>query len=129
MTTPLALALVLITLVMSGSPAPADASGIKIIIGGPAVVHPPGHRHPPRPAVGPRPIVVWPHPVYVVQPRRCLVPGYWAYTWVPQSYAYNVWVDGQYSPSALWVEGHWEPRLYTTGYYQPYWVPERWADC
>ena len=129
MTTAVALALVLMTLVMTGSPAPADAGGIKIIIGGPAFVHPPGHRRPARPVVGPQPIVVWPHPVYVVQPRRCLVPGSWAYAWGPQSYAYNVWVDSQYSSEALWVEGHWEPRVYTTGYYQPYWVPERWADC
>ena len=72
---------------------------------------------------------VWVFPVYVVQPRRCLVPGSWEYAWVPQSYAYNVWVDSEYSVEGLWVEGHWEPRVYSSGSYQPYWIPERWSDC
>jgi hypothetical protein len=25
----------------------------------------------------------------------------------------------------VWVEGHYESRSYSGGYYQPYWVPER----
>jgi len=62
-------------------------------------------------------------------PRRCLVPGSWAYAWVAQSYAYSAWVDGLYSAEGLWVEGYWEPRIYSSGYYQPYWIPERWHDC
>ncbi|PYM42324.1 MAG: hypothetical protein DME12_08075 [Candidatus Rokuibacteriota bacterium] len=68
-------------------------------------------------------------PVYVAAPRRCLVPGYWAYAWIAQSYAYSAWVDGQYSEEGLWVGGYWEPRIYSSGYYQPYWIPERWSDC
>src|SRR5438876_3751563 len=54
-------------------------------------------------------------PVYVVEPRRCVVPGSWAYTWVPQDSTYSVWVDGQDSAEGLWIEGHWEPRIYYSG--------------
>ena len=54
-----------------------------------------------------------------------MVQGYWAYTWVPQSYAENVWVPSYYNYDAVWVEGHYESRSYSGGYYQPYWVPER----
>jgi len=68
-------------------------------------------------------------PVYVAQPQSCVVPGYWAYTWVPQSYAYSAWVDGQYLAEEVWVAGHWEPRTYSWGYYQPYWIPESSSDC
>jgi hypothetical protein len=75
------------------------------------------------------PVVVFPQPVYVVSPRRCTVPGYWAYTWVPQSYVANVWVPAHYNADALWVEGHYAPRTQTWGYYQPYWVPESWVEC
>jgi len=75
------------------------------------------------------PVVVFPQPVYVVSPRRCAVPGYWAYTWVPQSYVSSVWVPGHYNSDALWVDGHYAPRAYTWGYYQPYWVPESWTYC
>ena len=57
------------------------------------------------------------------------MPGAWTYAWVPQSYAHHVWVDGRYSSDGLWVAGHWEPRVYTSGYYQPYWIPERWTYC
>jgi hypothetical protein len=68
-------------------------------------------------------------PVYVVEPRRCLVPGYWTYTWVPQSYTYSVWVDGQYAAEGVWIAAHWEPRINYFGYYAPYWVPDSWNDC
>ena len=73
----------------------------------------------------PVPVVVITQPVYLAAPQSCVVPGYWAYAWVPQSYVSNVWVPGYYNYDALWVEGHYEPRGYTWGYYQPYWVPER----
>ena len=74
-------------------------------------------------------MIVVPQPVVVVAPRRCDEPGYWAYNWVPQNYVSNVWVPGYYDSNVLWIEGHYEPRAYTWGYYQPYWVPERWAHC
>jgi hypothetical protein len=76
-----------------------------------------------RRAVAPT-VVVITQPVYVAAPS-CVVPGYWAYAWAPQSYVANVWVPGSYNYDALWVEAHYEPRAYTWGYYQPYWVPER----
>jgi hypothetical protein len=71
------------------------------------------------------PVVVVAQPVYFAAPQRCVVQGYWAYAWVPQSYAENVWVPSYYNYDAVWVEGHYESRSYTGGYYQPYWVPER----
>jgi hypothetical protein len=71
------------------------------------------------------PVVVIAQPVYVTVQQSCVVPGYWAYSWMPQSYVSNVWVPGYYNSDALWVEGHYEPRASTWGYYQPYWVPER----
>lgn len=106
----------------------AEAGGTKVIIrfGAPPHHH---HQHPPRVVVPRGPVHVLPGPVYVVRPQRCRVPGSWAHAWVPQSYSYNVWVDGQYSSDGLWVEGHWEPRVSTSGYYQPYRIPERWTDC
>jgi hypothetical protein len=70
-------------------------------------------------------VIVVTQPVYVAAPPACVVPGYWAYAWVPQSYASSMWVPGYYNSDALWVEGHYESRTYTWGYYQPYWVPER----
>lgn len=76
----------------------------------------------PRPAI---PVIVITQPVYVAAPPSCVVPGYWAYAWVPQSYASSVWVPGYYNSDALWVEAHYESRTYTSGYYQPYWVSER----
>ena len=81
-----------------------------------------------QPNSGRRPVaptvIVITEPVFVAAPS-CVVSGYWAYAWVPQSYVSNVWVPGSYNYDALWVEGHYEPRAYTWGYYQPYWVPER----
>src|SRR5438093_1837484 len=81
----------------------------------PTVVH--------RPAVPA--LIVITQPVYVAAPQSCVAPGYWAYSWVPQSYVSSVWVPGYYNYDALWVEGRYEPRAYAWGYYQPYWVPER----
>jgi hypothetical protein len=116
----------LAALALAGAPAPA-AADVKIIIGGGRPhAHPPGH-HPPR-FIGGRPVVVWPQPVYIA-PRRCQAPGYWTQQWVPQTQIYYVWAPGQYNSDALWIEGHYEPRAYQTGYWQPLWVDARWADC
>jgi hypothetical protein len=151
MTTRIALATFLVALVASGH-APVEAGGAKAVVNGGAPVTQrvfvaPGAQvvvnAPSRVVVAPSSRVVvnapsqiivatssvWAFPVYVAQPRRCLVPGSWEYAWVPQSYAYNVWIDSEYTVEGVWVEGHWEPRVYTTGYYQPYWSPERWGDC
>jgi hypothetical protein len=91
------------------------------VIQKPNGIHKPnGHRPVP-------PIVVIPQPIYYVAPQRCVVPGYWNYTWVPQSYVTNEWVPGHYNYDAAWIEAHYEPRAYSWGYYQPYWVPERYC--
>jgi len=78
-----------------------------------------------RPVTPAVPIVIITQPVYVAAPQACVVPGYWAYAWVPQSDVSSVWVPGYYNYDALWVDGHYESRAYSGGYYQPYWVPER----
>ena len=74
--------------------------------------HRPGHH---------RPVIVIPQTVFVV-PTRCWRPGYWTYQFVPQSYSYSTWVAGQWSPDGQWIEGHYAPSFYNTGYYQPLWV-------
>jgi hypothetical protein len=72
-------------------------------------------------------VVFFPTVTTIVQ-RQCVTPGYWAYQWVPQTYTYNAWIEAQYAPDGAWVDGHYEPRYYASGYYQPYWV-EGYADA
>src|SRR4029453_17376425 len=112
----------LLAMVVVGAPVGAEATGFKAKVTAPGSQRPPAETHR-------APVVVVPPPVVVVSPRRCLEPGYWAYNWVPQTYVSNEWVAGYYDWNALWVEGHYEPRAYTWGYYQPYWVAERWGSC
>ncbi len=132
-------AVLVLALLVAGVPAGAEATDVKITVKSGTEI-PQGHIHhypttqghihhyPQRqPHVVSRPVapvVVIPQPVYFSVPQRCVVPGYWAYTWAPQSYVSNEWVPGYYDYDALWVEAHYEPRAYTWGYYQPYWVPE-----
>src|SRR5262245_44279064 len=66
-------------------------------------------------------VIVAPAPVYVV-PSQCYIPGYWNYQWIPQAYSYSEWVPGQWAPDGSWIDGHYEARLATTGFWQPYWV-------
>jgi len=131
MTTRIALATFLVALVASGH-APVEAGGAQVVVNAPSrVVVAPSSRvivNAPSQIIVPSSRILVSQ-VYVVQPQRCLVPGSWEYAWVPQSYAYNVWVDSEYSVEGVWVAAHWEPRVYTSGYYQPYWSPERWSDC
>ena len=68
-----------------------------------------------------RPVVIIPQVVFLA-PNRCWQPGYWTYQFVPQSYSYNTWVAGQWSPDGEWIEGYYAPSVYNTGYYQPLWV-------
>ena len=147
----MALVLLIVIAIASG-PTPAAAGGARVVIGFgamPRVVVPPGSQliinapsrvfvapgsqitvnAPSRIIVGPAPVWGYPAPLFVYQPRRCVVPGYWTYAWIPQTSTSDVWVDGQYSSDGLWVEGHWEPRVYASGSYQPYWIPERWTSC
>ena len=67
--------------------------------------------------------------VVFISPGRCWQAGYWTYQWIPQSYSYNAWVAGHWSPEGTWVEGHYTPAWYNGGYYQPYWVEGYWARC
>ena len=129
-------AIVLLTVMMTLSPAAAHATGIKTSVNVNSASPPDrsdhrsegdrrgDHLHRRAPAV-----VVVPVPVYLASPRRCVAPGYWAYSWVPQSYVSNMWVPGYYNDDARWIEGHDEPRSYAWGYYAPYWVPERSEAC
>jgi len=55
------------------------------------------------------------------------VPGYWAYTWVPQGQATSMWVPGYYDKDGVWVAGYSAAQVTQSGYYQPYWVSGYWA--
>ena len=55
------------------------------------------------------------------------VPGYWAYTWVPQGQATSVWVPGYYDKDGVWVAGYHAAQVVQSGYYQPYWVSGYWV--
>lgn len=81
--------------------------------------HRPGHQ---------RPVIIIPLTVFLA-PNRCWQPGYWTYQFVPQSYAYSTWVAGQWSPDGQWIDGHYAPSFYNTGYYQPLWVEGYYSGC
>ena len=55
------------------------------------------------------------------------VPGYWAYTWVPQGQATSVWVPGYYDKDGVWVAGYHAAQVVQSGYYQPYWISGYWV--
>jgi hypothetical protein len=67
--------------------------------------------------------------VVFVTPGRCWQAGYWTYQWVPQAYTYSAWVGGQWSPDGRWIDGHYAPVQYHSGYYHPLWVEGYWAGC
>jgi hypothetical protein len=48
---------------------------------------------------------------------------------VPQTYTYSAWVAGQWSPDGRWIDGHYAPRQYATGYYHPLWVEGYYTAC
>jgi hypothetical protein len=75
-----------------------------------------------------RPVIVVPQTV-VVTPNRCWQPGYWTYQFVPQYYTYSTWVAGQWSPDGRWIDGHYAPAQYSSGYYQPVWVGDYYTSC
>jgi hypothetical protein len=84
-----------------------------------------GDGRPHRPG---RPVIVVPQTVFVT-PSRCWQPGYWSYEWVPQTYTYSTWVEGRWSADGYWIEGHYAPAQYSTGYYQPLWVDGYYSSC
>src|SRR5262245_3188818 len=81
--------------------------------------HRPGHQ---------RAIIVVPQTI-VVTPNRCWQPGYWTYQFVPQYYTYSTWVAGQWAPDGRWIDGHYAPAQYSSGYYQPLWVEGYYTSC
>ena len=100
----------------------------------PATVLPaPERRHHRQPiaVVGAPPatqVVVVQQPVIYTQtvaaePTECVSPGYWAYRWVPYATTQNVWVQGSWAADGSWTDSHWEARPYSSGYYEPFWVP------
>jgi len=63
---------------------------------------------------------------YVAPSYGQWTPGYWAYTWVPQSQAGSAWVPGYYDKDGVWVAGYFATQATQSGYYQPYWVSGYW---
>jgi hypothetical protein len=79
------------------------------------------------PAAEPQVIVVQ-QPVYYPQivaaaPSECVTPGYWSYRWIPYTTTQNVWVPGSWAADGSWIDSRWEPRPYSSGYYEPFWIP------
>jgi hypothetical protein len=72
---------------------------------------------------------VAPPTVVYSAPRSCSTPGYWAYQWVPTSYTQSTFIPGGFGPDGTWIESRYEQRAYASGYYHPYWVPERSYAC
>lgn len=123
MVLPVLVGVLLVLTLFAGGPAPADAGGVTIIVGGghhQRLRH--GHHVPPHAHV-----FVVPRTIFVVPslPPCRWVPGYWTYRWIPQSYAYDVWVPGHWSPDGTWIQGHYAPHTVSTGYHQPVWVEAR----
>jgi len=123
------LALAMLATVALVAPGPVAAADVTISVttwSSGAWAPPPqryGHHHGPA-----KKLILVPSPVYVV-PSRCLAAGYWNHAWVPQISSYSLWVDGAWSPDGYWIEGHYEQRLSSSGYWQPYWVEGRWGAC
>jgi hypothetical protein len=84
-------------------------------------VTPPAHRQPRTH------VIIVPQPVYVAPSRSCFVPGYWTHQWVPQTAWQTVYMPGYWAADGTWVDSHYAQQPYTTGSYQPVWVPEQWA--
>ena len=106
---------ILAVLAVLALPAPADAEWVN----GRRLDHSAAHRSK---------VVIVPTRIYVV-PSQCQAQGYWNYSWIPQISSYNLWVPGAWSPDGFWIEGHYEQRLSSSGYWQPYWVEGRWGAC
>jgi hypothetical protein len=58
-------------------------------------------------------------------PSECVTPGYWSYRWIPYTTTQNVWVPGSWAADGTWTESRWEPRPYSSGYYEPFWTPDQ----
>ncbi len=78
--------------------------------------------------VVPQPAPPPPQVIYVVQPQ-CVTPGAWSYRWVPYTTTQQVWVPGSWAADGAWMDSHWEIRPYSSGYYEPFWVPGQAYPC
>jgi hypothetical protein len=76
-----------------------------------------------------RDVIIVNPPVVYATPAQCVSDGYWAYQWVPTTYSESIWVPGSWTADGVWLEGHNEQRAYSSGYYQPYWVPGQPYAC
>lgn len=78
-------------------------------------------------------ITVVQQPVYyqaiLPAPSQCVSPGYWIYRWVPYTTTQTVWVQGSWGSDGTWIDSHWETRPYSSGYYDPVWVPGQAYAC
>jgi hypothetical protein len=82
------------------------------------------------PVVASQPVIIVNQPVYIVAaPRTCQSLGAWSYQWVPYTTTQTAWVQGSWAPDGQWIDSHWELQPYTSGYYQPYWVPDQTYSC
>jgi hypothetical protein len=76
------------------------------------------------------PTFIYAAPTYgYAQPAECVADGYWAYQWVPMSSTVTDWIPGVWMADGTWMDGHYEQRTYSSGYYQPYWVPGQSYAC
>jgi len=104
-----------------GAPSTVQADGTKVFVGAgtPLGLHP----MPPVPRLRPRPFR---QPRFGPYPYAYSAPvwpsGYWSYLWVPQVYTAWVLVPGGLGADGSWVDAHYEPRIYQSGYYQQVWV-------
>jgi hypothetical protein len=84
------------------------------------------------PSAAPQVIVVE-QPVYYTQvnvaPSQCVTDGYWSYRWTPYTTTQTVWVHGSWAADGTWTDSRWESRPYTSGYYEPFWVPSQSYAC
>jgi hypothetical protein len=63
------------------------------------------------------------YPVPVMAVSECVTPGYWTYRWVPYTAIQTVWVEGSWAADGTWTDSGWQSRPYSSGYYDPVWIP------
>ena len=80
-------------------------------------------------------VIVVQQPVYygdtiiAAAPIQCTTQGYWSYRWLPYAATQTLWVQGSWAADGTWTDSHWESRPYTSGYYEPFWVPAESYPC
>jgi len=96
------------------------------------------HRHNGPVVIAPTPapqVIVVQQPVYygdtiiAAAPSECTTQGYWSYRWIPYATTQTIWVQGSWAADGTWTDSHWESRPYSSGYYEPFWVPAQSYGC